>query len=347
MPVVGIDELLALAGDPSRSAVDLSPTGGGWLQVDLDHAPPPRSGGSNGVHTTTAAPRSGVGGLPYVVIGVGDGEAGVVTDGVELCDVVVADGEAASVLTAAVDAHPVAATALAMLLRGGERRSVAEGLVAESATYSMLQAGADHQAWLGSRRRRQRPPRATNPAPVRVERDGGRLLLTLSRPEVRNAFDAATRDALLEGLAVATADPSITEVVLAGGGPSFCAGGDLDEFGTATDPSAAHLLRLARSVGGALHQLADRVTARVHGACVGAGVELPAFAGRVVARADAAFSLPEVGMGLVPGAGGTVSIPRRIGRHRTMELALTGQRIDAATALAWGLVDEVVETFDD
>jgi enoyl-CoA hydratase/carnithine racemase len=79
----------------------------------------------------------------------------------------------------------------------------------------------------------------------------------------------------------------------------------------------------------------------VHGACVGAGVELPAFAGRVVARPDARFRLPEVAMGLVPGAGGTVSIPRRIGRQATALLALTGDTIDAPTALALGLVDEI------
>ncbi len=79
----------------------------------------------------------------------------------------------------------------------------------------------------------------------------------------------------------------------------------------------------------------------VHGACVGAGVELPAFAARVVAREDATFELPELSMGLVPGAGGTVSLPRRIGRQRTAWLCLTGARIDARAALAWGLVDEV------
>jgi enoyl-CoA hydratase/carnithine racemase len=81
----------------------------------------------------------------------------------------------------------------------------------------------------------------------------------------------------------------------------------------------------------------------VHGACVGAGVELPAFASRVVADPGARFRLPEVAMGLVPGAGGTVSLPRRIGRQRTCRLALTGEWLDAETALRWGLVDELAE----
>ncbi len=79
----------------------------------------------------------------------------------------------------------------------------------------------------------------------------------------------------------------------------------------------------------------------MHGTCVGAGVELPAFAGTVVAGPNTTFRLPENAMGLIPGAGGTVSIPRRIGRWRTLHLALSGMALNAATALAWGLADRV------
>jgi enoyl-CoA hydratase/carnithine racemase len=79
----------------------------------------------------------------------------------------------------------------------------------------------------------------------------------------------------------------------------------------------------------------------LHGACVGSGIELPAFAATVLAEPSTVVSLPEVSLGLIPGAGGTVSLPRRIGRHRTARLALTGDRIDAATALEWGLVDAI------
>jgi enoyl-CoA hydratase/carnithine racemase len=149
------------------------------------------------------------------------------------------------------------------------------------------------------------------------------------------------REALLDGLAVSAADPTITTVELRGEGPSFCSGGDLDEFGTFASPEAAHELRLERSVARALAAQADRVVAHVHGACAGSGVELPAFAAHVVAAADTTFALPELALGLIPGAGGTVSLTRRIGRHRTALLALTGRPIDATTALAWGLVDEL------
>ena len=87
--------------------------------------------------------------------------------------------------------------------------------------------------------------------------------------------------------------------------------------------------------------LADRVVVHLHGACIGSGIELPAFARRVFARPDTSIALPEVGFGLIPGAGGTISLPRRIGRHRTAQLALTATPIDVATALEWGLVDGI------
>jgi enoyl-CoA hydratase/carnithine racemase len=82
----------------------------------------------------------------------------------------------------------------------------------------------------------------------------------------------------------------------------------------------------------------------VHGPCVGAGVEIPAFAGRVIAAAGTTFTLPEVAMGLIPGAGGTVSIPRRVGRWRALYLAMTGRALDARTALSWGLIDRIGST---
>ena len=100
-------------------------------------------------------------------------------------------------------------------------------------------------------------------------------------------------------------------------------------------------MRTRAGAGVLLHQIAGRTRARVHGACVGAGVELAAFAGRVTAPAGTTFRLPEVSMGLIPGAGGTASIPRRIGRWRTLYLALSGVVLDAATAAQWGLIDEV------
>jgi enoyl-CoA hydratase/carnithine racemase len=243
-------------------------------------------------------------------------------------------------LVAAIGRRPQASTALVQLLRHSEGARLHEALVAESLVYSTLQSGPEFREWLASRRAPRERPRNPEPA-VKIARAGARLELWLNRPEKRNAFSAEMRDALVEGLQVAAADPDLREVVLRGCGPDFCSGGDLDEFGTLPDPATAHLIRSTRNAGRLLAALSGRVRVELHGACVGAGMELPAFAARVVSRADAYFVLPEVGLGLVPGAGGTASIPRRIGRQRTARLALSGERIDAQKALAWGLIDEI------
>ncbi|MFF0490182.1 enoyl-CoA hydratase-related protein [Nocardia sp. NPDC004068] len=243
-------------------------------------------------------------------------------------------------IAATVAAAPRAALTLAGLLDLTARASVTDGLTAESLAYSMLLAAPEFAAWRARTPRRPIPEPAD---PVLLDRTGDVLTLTLNVPERHNAFGRAVRDALLNGLAVAEHDPSIREVVLRGNGRSFCSGGDLDEFGTATDPVAAHLVRLRQSAAAAIHRLGDRVRVEVHGACIGAGVEIPSFAARIRARPDARFRLPELGMGLVPGAGGTVGITHRIGRWRTAYLALTGQPIDAATALEWGLIDELTD----
>jgi len=236
--------------------------------------------------------------------------------------------------------QPLAAGALVQLLRLSDGRPLADALVAESLVYSTLQAGPEFGAWLASRGApKRREPEAG--APLRLARHGARLELCFARPGKRNAFSAALRDALCEALALAVADVSLEAICLRGDGPDFCSGGDLDEFGSLPDPATAHAIRTTRSPARLLAACAGRVHVFVHGACVGAGMELPAFAAHVVAREDARFWLPELAMGLVPGAGGTVSLPRRIGRQRTAWLALSGAPLDAPTALRWGLVDEI------
>jgi hypothetical protein len=253
-------------------------------------------------------------------------------------DLAVAPGSAELAATlATVEQNPLASVTLALLLRGGEHRSVAEGLVAESMAYSLLQSGPEFAAWRRGVPAREHP--AGDGPPVRVDRSGHRLEVTLYRPQVHNAFSAPMRDGLIEALQVAVADPSVSSVVVRGAGPSFCSGGDLDEFGSRSDPATAHLVRLQRSAGRVLAELADRTEVHIHGSTVGSGIELAAFAGRVVADRSTRISLPEIHLGLIPGAGGTASLPARIGRHATMLLALGLPWIDAETALTWGLVD--------
>ncbi|MGH9027466.1 MAG: enoyl-CoA hydratase/isomerase family protein, partial [Acidimicrobiia bacterium] len=113
-------------------------------------------------------------------------------------------------------------------------------------------------------------------------------------------------------------------------------------FGTTRGPVESHALRLGRSPARQFADLGHRLVVGVHGATFGAGIELAAFAGTVIAAEDARIGLPELGLGLVPGAGGTVSIPRRAGRQRLLQLLYTGESVDASIAHTWGLVDEVV-----
>jgi enoyl-CoA hydratase/carnithine racemase len=247
------------------------------------------------------------------------------------------DTEAAAIL-ANIERHPIAATVLVQVLRVTPNLSLQDGLTLESLAYATLQAGSEHKAWL-SGQSRPAPRPADTSDPIVVERDDTRLSLTLNRPDRRNALSVELRDALCEALGLVLADDDIETVSISGAGRCFSIGGDLDEFGTAPDPATAHIVRSIRLPARLLSRCADRIEFRLHGACIGAGIELPAFGRRVVAARKTFFQLPELAFGLIPGAGGCVSIPRRIGRQRTAWLALTGRRINAATALAWGLVD--------
>jgi hypothetical protein len=246
---------------------------------------------------------------------------------------------AAARLRAGVERSPRAALACGQLLRQTQALPTTPALAAEAAAYSLLLGGPEFARWLAERgapRHRRAPEH-----PVRVSRDGGRLTIVLDDPERRNAFSARLREALLEAVQLAEADETISDVRLSGAGAAFCSGGDLDEFGAATDLVAAYLVRLERAPWRVIDRIAPKVTVRAHGACIGAGTEILAFAGRVTAAPGSFFALPEVRMGLVPGAGGSVSVPRRIGRWRAAWLMLTGDRLTADVALRWGLVDEV------
>jgi hypothetical protein len=299
-------------------------------------------------------PSDGLTDLPTVLVGVARSRSSAAALA-DWCDVVVGDESAVSswvvagplgvdealarILTC-VGNHPIESAALVMLLRGSARRATGEGLLAESALYSMLLCAPGFLTW---RRESASSNRSVEGTPIELGRNGDLLSIVLSRPAVHNAFNVAMRDALAEALALAEADPQIRRIALSGAGPSFCSGGDLREFGAARDPASAHIIRLTRSIPRLMAALSSRIEATIHGATIGAGIELAAFAGRVVARPNTSIRLPELEMGLIPGSGGTVSLPRRIGRHRTAWLALTGEAIDAARALAWGLVDTVTD----
>jgi enoyl-CoA hydratase/carnithine racemase len=248
-------------------------------------------------------------------------------------------------LMQAVERKPQAAVALGHLLRQTEVLDTTPALAAEAATYSMLLSGHEFRSWLEGRPR----PRPAGPAAtdglVLLDRVDDRLAVELNEPERRNPLSFAMRESLFDALEVAALDDSISSVVLSGAGPAFCSGGDLAEFGTTSDPVAAYLVRLDNAPWRLLavlrERLDDRLVVRVRGAAVGAGAELAAFGGFVCCTPSSTFRLPEVSMGLVPGAGGTVSITRRIGRWRAAWAMLTGIPIDAALAVRWGLVNLV------
>jgi enoyl-CoA hydratase/carnithine racemase len=251
--------------------------------------------------------------------------------------------QAVAELTERCQRWPQAAAVCDDVLRAVDPKAPAfAGVITESLAYSTLQSGPEFAGWLA-----QRGPAtvAHIPEPVQADRDGHRLNIRFNRPQRHNAFSTDARAALLEALEVARLDPSVNEVVLSGNGPSFCSGGDLAEFGTFADPASAHLARTRHSPALVLDELTARLgracRAEVHGRVLGSGLEMAAYCGWVRAHPDTVLGLPELSLGLIPGAGGTVSITRRIGRWRTAYLVLSGRTIDAPTALRWGLVDEI------
>ena len=250
-------------------------------------------------------------------------------------------GDTLALLTERVRQWPHAAAVCDDVLRAVDVDAPAcPGVITESLAYSTLQSGPEFNRWLA-----QRGPASpvTIADPVLVSRSGDRLEVRFNRPARHNAFSTDARAGLLEALSVAQLDESVTEVVLAGNGPSFCSGGDLAEFGTFADPAAAHLARTRHSPALLLEELTSRLgaacRAEVQGQVLGSGLEMASFCGHVTCAPDAVLGLPELALGLIPGAGGTVSITRRIGRWRTAYLVLSGRTIDPATALSWGLVD--------
>jgi len=173
--------------------------------------------------------------------------------------------------------------------------------------------------------------------------DAGRIaLVTLNRPERLNAYDVAMRDGLYEALLAVRDDPRLRALILRGNGRAFCTGGDIAEFGTAPSASRAREVRWLRDVWGTLWQLQVMTIAAVHGLAVGGGFEMALLCDQCIAAVDARFALPETGLGMIPGVGGTQTLPRLIGTGRALDLVLTGRWLDARTAQRLGLVSRVV-----
>lgn len=252
-------------------------------------------------------------------------------------DAVVIEPISAAAVLRQVSASPQSAAVVVQLLRLLPALDAQAGLTAESLAYGVLQAGAEHRAWLAGRSGGHQAG-----GKARRAREGDRLTITLDDPASGNAIDRAMRDALYEAFELAALDTDL-HVSLRGAGRTFSLGAELGEFGTTTDPAAAHAIRMQTLPARKIARCAERLDVHVQGGCVGAGLEMAAWAQRFTAAPDAWFQLPELAMGVLPGAGGCVSLSRRIGRQKAALLILSGKRINARTALDWGLIDGIVD----
>jgi enoyl-CoA hydratase len=267
------------------------------------------------------------------VIAYGDGSA-------FNADVIVSDEAAAISIAARIEKWPQASMVLVQVLRVNELLPASQSLDVESLAYSTLQGGREFASWKLARQSGEAWPNCHD-EPLLLSREGTRMTATLNRPELRNSISVPMRDGFIEALQVLEADDSLQELHFDAVGACFSIGGELREFGSTPDPATAHWVRTVHSPARLIDKLGERISFYLHGACIGSGIELPAFASKVVAHSKSYFQLPELQLGLIPGAGGTVGIARRIGRQRTAWLVLSGRRINAQTALLWGLVDEL------
>ena len=258
-------------------------------------------------------------------------------------DVLVTDPSRLKRVHEKISANPMASAALIQVLRAQATLDVPSALAVESLGYATLQAGEEFSTWLTDAQGRYPPKVDDGQAPLLIQRSESVLRITLASVRNRNALSRAMRDALSAAFKLVLMDEDIHVVIVDAQGPVFSAGGDLSEFGSMRDQAMAHAIRMQRMPAQYLAACADRCEFRVHGAAIGAGIELSAFARRLVATSDTLFRLPEVAMGLIPGAGGCVSIPRRIGRQNTALMAILGEDVDAQTALGWGLIDAIVD----
>ncbi len=175
------------------------------------------------------------------------------------------------------------------------------------------------------------------------EKENGIGYVTLNRPQVLNAYNIKMRDELYQVLAAIRDDTEVKVAVFKGAGErAFCAGADLSEFLTAPSPTIARQVRWERDVWGLFLSLPQPLIAALHGYVLGSGIEMALCCDIRIASDDAQLGLPEVGLGIIPAAGATQTLPRTIGRARALEIMLTGRRIDAKEAFEIGLVNRVV-----
>ena len=167
--------------------------------------------------------------------------------------------------------------------------------------------------------------------------------VTLNRPQVLNIYNIQMRDDLYQVLQAIRDDPEVRIAIFKGAGEkAFCAGADLSEFLTTPSPVIARQVRFGRDVWGLFLSIPQPLIAAVHGYVLGSGIEIALCCDIRIASEDTRFGLPEVGLGIIPAAGGTQTLPRIIGRGRALEMLLTNRWLTSGEALQFGLVNRVV-----
>jgi enoyl-CoA hydratase/carnithine racemase len=179
------------------------------------------------------------------------------------------------------------------------------------------------------------------------EKQDGLAYITLNRPRALNAYNIKMRDELYEVMGAIKDDPDVEVVILkAAGDKAFCAGADLTEFLTAPAPVFARKARFERDIWGRFLSLEQPIIAAVHGYVLGSGIEMSLYCDIRLASEDARFGLPEPGLGIIPAAGGSQTLPRTIGQAAALEILLSGRWIDAKEALRLNLVNRVLPRSD-
>lgn len=178
---------------------------------------------------------------------------------------------------------------------------------------------------------------------VIYEKREGKAYVTLNRPAALNAYNIKMRDELYQVLGAIRDDPKVRVAILAGAGEkAFCAGADLTEFLTAPSPVIARRARFERDLWGLFLSITKPFIAALHGYVLGSGLEIALCCDLRIAAEDAQFGLPEVGLGIIPAAGGTQTLPRVAGKAPALEMLLTGKRLNAGEAHRLKLVNRVV-----
>ncbi|HWI41418.1 MAG TPA: enoyl-CoA hydratase-related protein [Verrucomicrobiae bacterium] len=167
------------------------------------------------------------------------------------------------------------------------------------------------------------------------------VLAVLQRPEALNALNVEFIGELREVISQLAADPAVAGVVVTGAGRSFCAGADISEMAAMSPPEAAEFAARGQRALLELEDCGKPVLAAVNGYCMGGGLEVALACDFIVASESASFAFPEIGLGIIPGFGGTQRLARLVGKGRAKELVFSGERVDAAEAARIGLVNHV------